>query len=39
MKPNTLLRWKRQYLDDPQHAFPGEGRLKPHDEELRKLER
>jgi len=39
INPNTLSRWKRQFLDDPQHAFPGEGRLKPHDEELRKLER
>ena len=36
---NTLSRWKRQYLEDREYAFPGEGRLKPHDEELRRLER
>jgi transposase len=26
-------------LADPDHAFPGKGKLKPEDEELRKLRR
>ena len=33
----TLYRWIRQYHEDPKDAFPGEGKLKPSDEELRKL--
>ena len=34
-----LGRWKKQYQHDGRHAFPGQGRLKPEDEELRKLKR
>lgn len=33
----TLYGWISQYKEDPQQAFPGKGRLKPEDEELRKL--
>ena len=36
---NTLASWKRQLLDDSQHAFPGHGKQKPDDEELTKLRR
>jgi transposase len=36
---NTLYKWKRQYADDPEGSFPGKGRLKPQDEELRRLQR
>lgn len=32
-----LLRWKKQFEQDPQFAFPGKGHLKAHDEELRRL--
>lgn len=37
--PNILYRWVRQYSQDPEHSFPGNGKLKPEDEELRKLEK
>ena len=36
---NTLWNWRKQLKDDPQAAFPGRGRLKPQDEELRRLRR
>jgi transposase len=36
---NTLWKWRKQLKDDPQTAFPGRGRLKPQDEELRRLRR
>lgn len=36
---NTIYKWMRQYREDPEGAFPGKGRLKPRDEELRKLQR
>jgi len=34
-----LGRWKREFEQDPQQAFPGKGRLRPGDEELAKLRR
>jgi len=34
---NSLHKWKRDYLSDQQNAFPGKGRMKPEEEELRKL--
>ena len=34
---SVLQRWKKQFTADPVHAFPGQGHLKPDDEELRKL--
>jgi transposase len=37
--PNLLYRWRDQLLGDPDQAFPGKGKLKPEDEELRKLRR
>ncbi len=36
---NTLHKWIRQYKAAPDEAFPGQGRLKPKDEELRRLQR
>jgi transposase len=37
--PNVLYTWRKQLLEDPEHAFPGKGKLKPDDEELRRLRR
>lgn len=37
--PNVLYRWRNQLLADSDHAFPGKGKLKPEDEELRRLRR
>jgi transposase len=36
---NVLYRWHHQYLSEADQAFPGKGRLKPAEEELRKLRR
>jgi len=38
--PNgTLYRWKKQLKKEGVEAFPGQGKLKPTDERIRKLER
>jgi len=37
--PNVLYKWRDQLLADPDQAFPGKGKLKPDDEELRRLRR
>jgi transposase len=34
-----LGQWKQHFLSDPEGSFPGKGRLKPAEEELRRLER
>jgi len=34
-----VSRWVRELKDDPQGSFPGKGRLKPQEEELRSLRR
>jgi transposase len=36
---NTLWNWSRQLRSDPQTAFPGKGRMKPTEEENRRLRR
>lgn len=36
---NTLHKWRQRLAADPQDAFPGKGKLKPRDEELRRLRR
>ena len=36
---NILSRWKRDLADDPGFAFPGKGKLKPADEDLRRLKK
>jgi transposase len=35
----VLSRWKRELKRDGQEAFPGKGRLRPEDEEMRRLKR
>ncbi len=35
----VISRWKRQFSQDGEDAFPGKGRLKPHDQENRDLKR
>jgi transposase len=39
IQPGLLGRWKQQLLAEQQEAFPGKGRLKASDEEVRRLER
>ena len=34
---SQIHRWKREFQVDGEQAFPGNGRLKPDDEEIRKL--
>ena len=36
---SVLRRWKQQLADDPQHSFPGKGKLKAPEEQLRQLKR
>jgi len=39
IRPDMLRKWKRKLEQDGSGAFPGSGRLKPEDEELRRLRR
>lgn len=34
---NVLRKWVRQFADDPQHAFPGPGQMKPEQLEIERL--
>jgi transposase len=34
-----LYKWREKYIEDIAQAFPGKGRLKPADEELRRMKR
>jgi len=34
-----ISRWKKALSEDSEHPFPGKGRLRPADEELRRLQR
>jgi len=36
---NLLYKWKEKYTEDMAHAFPGKGRLKPAEEEVRRMKR
>lgn len=36
---NSLHHWKEELLNGGKDAFPGKGKLRPDDEELRRLER
>ncbi len=36
---NTLAGWKREYLENPEQSFPGNGRQKPDDAENTRLKR
>jgi len=40
IRTELLYRWKREYLNDKNHSFPGTGHLQdPEEERIRKLER
>lgn len=39
LRPDMLRRWSRELAVDPEQAFPGQGRLKPDEEEVRQLRR
>lgn len=36
---NMLYKWIKQYREDPNNSFPGKGKLKPDEEEIRQLRR
>jgi transposase len=36
---NMLGRWKKEYLEDREQAFPGKGHMKPEDAEFQQLRR
>jgi len=36
---SNLSRWKKQFGEEGEEAFPGRGRLTPEEERIRKLER
>lgn len=36
---NVLRKWVKEFAADPQHAFPGQGQLKPEQQELERLRR
>jgi len=35
----SLHKWKKDYLTDRQNSFPGKGRMKPEEEELRRVKK
>lgn len=37
--PTSIRRWVRQYSEHGDNAFPGKGKLRPEDEEFRRLKR
>jgi transposase len=37
--PNTLYKWRKQLLEEGEEAFPGHGKMKASDEEVRRLRR
>ena len=39
IRPDMLRRWRKQLEKDPDQAFPGQGRLKLRDEQMRQLQR
>jgi transposase len=39
LSQGVISRWKRELKLNGEHAFPGKGRLKPEDAELRRLKR
>ena len=39
IEANMLYRWQKELAEDSEHAFPGIGRLKEPDEEIRQLNR
>ena len=37
--PHQLYTWKSKLSSDPEFAFPGKGKLSPHEEKIRELEK
>jgi transposase len=37
--PTQLRNWVKALVDDPQHAFPGQGQMKPEQLEIARLKR
>ena len=37
--PTQLRDWVKKLADDPQHAFPGHGQMKPEQQEIARLKR
>jgi transposase len=37
--PTQLRNWVKAFADDPQDAFPGQGRMKPEQLEIERLKR
>ena len=35
----SISRWRKALIEDSEHPFPGKGKLRPADEELKKLQR
>jgi len=36
---NVLRKWAKEFAADPQHAFPGQGQMKPEQLEIERLRR
>ena len=36
---NVLRKWVKEFAADPQHAFPGQGVMKPEQQEIERLRR
>ena len=36
---NVLREWVKEFAADPQHAFPGQGQMKPEQQEIERLRR
>jgi transposase len=39
LNENMLRRWIKELSADPQHAFPGQGQMKPEQQEIERLRR
>ena len=39
MHENVLRKWVKEFAADPQHAFPGQGLMKPEQQEIERLRR
>jgi transposase len=37
--PHLIYKWRRKFLDEGNHAFPGKGHMKPEEAELRKIKK
>ena len=37
--PNVLHQWRRKYIADMEHAFPGKGHMKSPEDEIGRLQR